>query len=252
MVSSFLRRLAVAAAVSSAALPAAAATVTLTLEGRYAREGHIDLRDVIDARPRYRVAASGFRMHYDGTPGLDFAAFSLDLGTRALRASADYVVKPGSDPTVFANGGSAVQLSAGQKAAIQSLYDVAYRGVAAHLGVKRYSAGFQLALWEIVYEDSGTYSLGTGRFRDLASRGNRTTAFRYANAMLARIPRDDTATDTYRLSFFEATPRDSQNLVAGFAAPHPFLAPVPLPAAGLLLAGGLGGLVALRRRRRTV
>ncbi len=262
----YLSMMAAAIAICGASA-ASALTVDLDFQGTWAREGNIDVRDVNDNDPRYSGVAAGFKMRVTHVndeliaPGFDFVGWCLDLGTTIRDAGYEVFTKA---DTVFTNAGSAVLLNTVQKEAIQSLFDTVYATVTDNLDLKKFSGGFQLALWEIVYEeDAGTagYNLGTGRFQDLAGApSSRTAAFNYANEILANLGDDNTAIDTYKLFFLEAdekrdgTGHKSQNLVAGFTRATPLgdgPSPVPVPAAGLLLVGALGGLgLGARRRRR--
>jgi hypothetical protein len=228
-----------------------ALTVDLDYQGTHALEHSINVRDVVDDRPRYSGAAGGFKMQdLSGSLG-NFVAWCLDLSTSVKDATYDVLSK--SD-TLFTNGKGAVLLSNQQKSDIQSLFDTSYATVSANLDDAQYSGGFQLALWEIVYERGSVgYGMGTGIFQDLyGAGGTRTAAFDYANLILAGIADDDTSSDAFELLFLESElKRDgkpwkghtSQNLVTGLPTA------VPLPATGLLLLGGIAGFVGLRRRK---
>jgi hypothetical protein len=98
------------------------------------------------------------------------------------------------------------------------------------------AAGFQVALWDALY-DTG-WDAGAGVFT-VASGAVRNQA----NTFLAAASTAFGGPKAYNLTFLEsrATNPQSQNLVTA--------TPVPLPAAAFLLAGALGGLAALRRRK---
>lgn len=129
-------------------------------------------------------------------------------------------------------------LTALQKSNVRKLFNTAYSTLS--LASDAQSAGFQLALWEIVNENSGTFNVNTGTFytsaaaRDLAARNA-------ANAFLAGLAGPVTA--NYSTVYLEAVWTKGQDLVT--------VSDVPLPAAGWLMLAGLGGLAALRRRKNT-
>lgn len=247
-----------------------AAPVYMDFQGTHTMEGDIKVTNPTRRRTSYYSgAAGGFKMHDASTGGLgSFVAWCLDLSTSVRDAKYEVFTK--ADP-IFDNGKGAVLLNGGQKSAIQSLFDTAYMTVSANLDSKKYSGGFQLALWEIVYETGKVgYDLGTGVFQDLFGKpSSRTDAFDYANQILSGLGKDDTSSDLYSLKFLESetktktywnkkkqkyitkTYHTSQNLVTGeknpdFNPPEP----VPLPATGVLMLGGIAGFAALRRRKK--
>lgn len=171
-----------------------------------------------------------------GVTGLanQFAAFCLDIA-RSLSLPSSYAVTA----TPFAH----MALSPGQKSDIAALFNTGYN--AGLLGGDTYSAGFQLALWEIVNETSGSYGLGDGAFKVTSTGAASTSAIGKANELLSNL---GLAVPTkWSVVYLQSQDgngdgtRDSQNLVT--------VAPIPLPAAGLLLIGALGGVALLRRRR---
>ncbi len=99
------------------------------------------------------------------------------------------------------------------------------------------SAGFQLAIWESVYDDD--FSLTTGTFAATSNAG----VTGYATDYLAAASGFD-GDVIWDVLFLESTPGEGvrrQNLVT--------VAAVPLPASALLLLAGLGAFGMARRRQ---
>ncbi|WP_371056002.1 VPLPA-CTERM sorting domain-containing protein [Rhodosalinus sp. K401] len=165
----------------------------------------------------------------------DFVAFCLDifnnlnLGTRG-----DYEVT--TTPYIGATTSSPGDIS-DRIGDVQRLFNTAYAGV--DLSDDNQSAGFQLALWEVVFEDSVSstgFDLASGDFTVTnASSSLRNTAQGYLDGIFGAN------TGNYQLTYLEST-QGGQNLVT--------MAPIPLPAGGVLLLGALGGLAVARRRRK--
>jgi hypothetical protein len=106
----------------------------------------------------------------------------------------------------------------------------------ASVNTKAESGAFQLAMWEIVYENSGTYGLGSGNFRVAsASDGARSMA----NTWLAGL---GNGTPTMTLSVWASS--SSQDLAV-------FTSAIPEPEIYAMLAVGLGllGFVGKKRRK---
>lgn len=122
--------------------------------------------------------------------------------------------------------------------AIKGLYNTAYASV----DTKVEAAAFQVALWEITNDGTGTLDLGRGGFRLLSGGRVAQTAAGYLAGL------SGPATGQYQLQYYAGT--GTQDLVIGTPADQATPpAPVPLPAAGLLMLAGLGGLAAVRKKR---
>jgi hypothetical protein len=128
------------------------------------------------------------------------------------------------------------KLTVPQVADIQRLFNTAYAGLDFKSNAQ--SAGFQLALWEIIYEKRGDnfdLDLGLG---NLTITGN-AAAIAAGQAFLDKL--GGTVTQHWNLTFLES--EKNQDLVTA--------TPVPVPAAAGLLLLALGGLAVAGRRRRT-
>lgn len=199
-----------------------------------------------------------------GTPTVSAGGFSVkDASDRFIAWCLDTLknLELGTEYTLnnlnpFTTGPS---LSTQQKDDIQDLFNFGYDTFLGSIdpddnGVgsanNNQSAGFQVALWEIVNETGGTYDAGVG---------NPTTGFRTTDSTIAGIANDylaliDPLSSTYtgiignnglgyRVSYLESTGDPTrQNLVT--------VSPVPLPAAGVLMLAALGGLAGSRKLRR--
>lgn len=173
------------------------------------------------------VYAGGFQLKYAGD---NIVAWCLDI-TRNLNVDKLYT----TTATPFQNTTGAI--AAGTLANIKKLFETSYSTL--DLTNNSQSAGFQLALWEILYERSGAYDLTNGMFSANSSRYRGAgSAIREANTLLASLT--GPIVQNYKYTFFES--QHSQNLVS--------VSPVPLPAAGWLLGGGLIGLYGLSRRKK--
>lgn len=184
------------------------------------------------------VRAGGFDLSTTAvaTPASSFVAWCLDI-VHDLTLPSQYTIT--TNPFVNTTG----DIDDFRLNNILKLFNTTYGTL--NLADANQSAGFQLALWELVYEKATNgYSLNGGRFES-----NDTGARTYANTFLGNLTK--TAVNAFQLVFYESTDlvkdgrnweQKSQNLVG--------IAPVPLPAAGLMLGAGLLGLFALKRSKR--
>ncbi|WP_371038493.1 VPLPA-CTERM sorting domain-containing protein [Rhodosalinus sp. FB01] len=190
----------------------------------------------IDGAGSSNVIAGAFALNSTNTSYTDaagdFVAFCLDIFNNLnLGTKGDYEVT--TTPYTGATPPGDISDRIGD---VQRLFNTAYAGV--DLSDDNQSAGFQLALWEVVFEDSTStgFDLTSGDFTVTnASSSLRDTAQDYLDGIVGAN------TGNYQLTYLEST-QGGQNLVT--------MAPIPLPAGGVLLLGALGGLAVARRRRK--
>jgi hypothetical protein len=180
------------------------------------------------------VSAGGFDMN-DTTGGLgsSFIAWCLDLGA-FLGTSGSHDYMHTSNP--FQNGG--VNLMEAGIARIQAMFNANYGNPLVSTD-RDTSAGFQLALWELVYDTD--FDIETGAFQASASDAVESIASEFLS-----LAEGYTGSDRWRLTFLESQGQGAarkQNLVT--------VSPVPLPASGIMLIAAVGGLVAARKRRKS-
>lgn len=219
------------------ALPASAVTLTLSAQGSniFGSNGNATATLTGTGLPSggLNVRAGGFavRGNLTGAGVQNFTAWCLDIATR-LRLPSTYT----TTNTPF----SPNLLSTTTRMNIERLFETGYRLL--DLTRPANSAGFQLALWELVNETSGSYSLLSGNFR----ARNSTAAINKANALLAAM-RTGPITQDYRVTFLQSN--DSRAPGGHYSQHLVTVSAVPLPAAGLMLLGALAAMAGLRRRR---
>lgn len=224
--------LAGAVALAFVAAGATAGTVDLTYKGAStAAPKTVTITSAPIAPAASHVYAFGFRMEAATDPLTEFLAWCLDIGSFLnVSGPAPYTIT-GSP---FSNS---YGLDAGERARVQAVFDANFATL--DVGDGNAAAGFQLALWDALYDND--WKAGAGAFAATADAAILGLADGYLTAAQSY-----TGGKQFNMTFYESTPGTGQtkhqNLVS--------VAPVPLPAAGLLLLGALGGLAALRRRRR--
>ncbi|GAK61731.1 hypothetical protein U27_02560 [Candidatus Vecturithrix granuli] len=99
-------------------------------------------------------------------------------------------------------------------------------------------AGLQIAIWEVIVDDSGSYNLSQGNMKIL---GGDADAIAFAGGYLESVP-----------GGFDADYLDSQYLIAEHPDKQDLIirTPVPEPSTVLLLAAGLLGMGSMVRRKR--
>ena len=236
-VSRTVKALALAGAVLFAPSLASAATLSYQVPGNiFGTNGSAGVH--ISSPLSVNAQAGGFALKGDisGDSALEsFTAWCVDI-TKSINLGYSYTVTN----TPFANGSGVMNST--QIGNIQKLFNTALTGL--NLTNAANSAGFQLALWELVYETGATFNVSSGGFA--ATSGN-AGAITVANSLLAGLLGPKTG--NYTLSFLESYHHGSQNLVTGTPGKDE-IPPVPVPAAGLLLFSALGGAGLMSRLRR--
>ena len=217
---------ALALGAASALSPASAATINVTKQGTNAfvdasgGNGWYQSTSYTLNGTGRSAAAGMFRLTGTSTNGAvqDFLAFCLEpLETLTLP----------KDHTVGTTLGSSVLDRLG------ALMSNAFTLVTG----SQSAAAFQMAAWEIANESNGSLDLANGGFRiTAAAQGTQSLAQSWLDLIGS-----GQWTSTGNVTILSAS--GTQDLLTN-------IAPVPVPAAGVMLLGGLAGLGALRRRRK--
>lgn len=164
--------------------------------------------------------------HLTGTPGLgEFVAFCVEL-TQQLNNPQDYNVNPGLFSAAKVADISKLFGSALMGGTMENVFDTAAE-----------AAGFQIALWEVVYETGSSYDMAAGSFK-ASGFGSNTALNDAVNDKAAEYLGGMANASMPQLLFLEND--EYQDIVTV----------VPLPAAGFLLAFGIAGLGLAGRRKK--
>jgi hypothetical protein len=187
--------------------------------------------------PAANAMAGGFRLQ--AAVGDPFVAWCLDIMNNLSipAAGREYTITG----TPF--GATSGLLDATARANVEGLFQTAYGAV--DINDNTQSAGYQMALWEVLYETDATFDLTSGSFQQVKTGAAQDAAEAAANSFLALLE-GGVVTQAYAFSYYEsatdaAGKQLSQNLVS--------VAEVPLPAGAWLLGLGLAGLYGARRRK---
>jgi hypothetical protein len=184
----------------------------------------------------------------------DFVAWCLDVAAYVGRQGQEFPYRTTQTP--FSNS---YGLSQDQQTRVQTMFDASFPYVDVTKG--RQAAGFQLALWEVLYEgEDNDFNIWTGDFKAISADEKTNRKARKYLTKAKNFSYEDSEA-LYDLTFLESTGvffDRRQNLVTvtprpSGGGPIPSDAPpaVPLPGSGVLLVFGLIGLgVAARRRKR--
>lgn len=188
--------------------------------------------------PVHNGLAGAYTMIENGTGGSSFTVFCLDL-LAYVRAGITYTYEATTTP--FSN--SSDTLNSTEIDRIQKLFNTGYDTA---LTNSVQSAGFQVALWNAIYDtDWDVSDTSADFFQTDTSSGVQAAADAFLSAAQGY-----TGLTKYSMTFLEghANQPRSQNLVYVTSVPGDSTTPVPLPAAAWMLLTALGGLAFLRRR----
>jgi hypothetical protein len=161
-------------------------------------------------------------------PSGSFLAWCLDV-QGWLNSPATYSLLTGTD--FYTGTAGAVKIDALERLATAVLPSVNTKGA---------SGAFQLAVWEIVNETAGPYSLASGNFTVASASDG---AYALAGEWLTNLNNGTFSADTMTLSVWKDAEGRTQDLAV-------FTAPVPEPEIYAMMGIGLGLLGWVGRRKK--
>lgn len=172
------------------------------------------------------TAAGGFTASLNGGPS--FTSYCIDLYEYIGFGTAynDYTLVAGASHA-FANTNAAADI--GKLFAEMNL-----------IGSATAQAAFQIAIWEIAYETSGTYDLGTGAAKFSGGTASSSGALSLASTWLGNLA--STTNNSYTVWALDSIGKPGHQ-------DQVFAAPIPEPSTYAMLAGGLLCIGFFARRR---
>lgn len=188
--------------------------------------------------PSANALAGGFRLKDQDNDG--FVAWCLDIMNNLSIPGEGRAYTTTETPFAATSGA----LSPTTKGHVEGLFETAYSFVDLTDDVQ--SAGFQMALWEVLYEQTASFDLTNGTFQQNKSGSAQDSAEAAANSYLD-LMEAGVVTQSLAFTYYESATNAtgtqlSQNLVS--------VAAVPLPAAAWMLGLGIAGLYGARRRQK--
>lgn len=229
------RTIALAGVLAMGTTAASASSVTLSYDGATAGTPFTSVNILqapsgVTSGPDTLAGAFNFsELDADNNVLRSFVAWCMDLSENLNQGIRNY-----HQSSSFITGVSEL-LGAGDR--VQRLFDAVYHEVNPTNKVQ--STAFQLALWEVIYDDNFDLSSnGNGVFRATADSDVLSAAEGWLSTASSW-----SGPQRWSLTFYDASNPSQQNIGTASA--------IPLPAAGWLLLGGLAALGAAARRRKS-